>query len=116
MSPEYSQVILDMCSALQPLGFAEICNDEFLYVLGNSGRVVVLEGEPHVRGAFNLSIASGWPQAPENMFSVRLLMKVFGDESRPSTKNQLEFLVANMATLFAHPESYVAQYRFLNGG
>lgn len=116
MSPEYSQVISEMCETLQPLGFAVICDDEFLYVLANSGKVVVLEGEPHVRGAFNLSVTSGWPQVPENMFSLRLLMKVFGDEAPPSLQNQLEFLTVNMAALFDYPERYATQYRFLNGG
>jgi hypothetical protein len=116
MNHEYSQTISEIGAALQPLGFAVIRDDNFLYVLENSGKVVVLEGEPYVRGAFNLSVTSGWPQVPEKMFCVRLLMKVFGDEARPSLKNQLKFLTSHMAILFDHPESYEAQYRYLNGG
>jgi hypothetical protein len=116
VSPEYSQTISEIRETLQPLGFAAIRDDDFLHVLENSGKVVVLEGELHVRGAFNLSVTRGWPQVPENMFSLRFLMRVFGDEAPPSLKNQLEFLIANMEVLFDHPESYEAQYRHLNGG
>ncbi|WP_141118789.1 hypothetical protein [Pandoraea sp. PE-S2R-1] len=105
-----------MCETLQPLGFVVICDDEFLCVQANSGKVVVLEGEPHVRGAFNVSVTSGWPQVPECMFSLRLLMKVFGDDAPASLLNQLEFLTVNMAALFDHPERYASKYRFLNRG
>ncbi len=115
MSPEYSKTISEIRDALQPLGFGVIYDGDFLYVLESSGKFVVLEGEPHVRGAFNLSVASAWPQIPEKVFSVRLLMKVFGDDARPSIKNQLEFLTSHIAILFDHPGSYESRYRYLNG-
>lgn len=115
MVPEYSNIIAVIIDALEGLGFEPIQNEDFLCVLGSARGFIVLEGEPYVRGAFNLGLAKKRPISPSDVFSLRVLMKVFLDQSAPSLDNQLKFLVDNMEVLFEHPEIYEARYRYLNG-
>lgn len=116
MVPEYAEVLSAVSTVLEPIGFKAIRDEEFLFVMKWSGCFVVLEGEPYIRGAFNLGITSAWPIKPDSVFSVRLLMKVLGDNSKPSLENQLRFLVTNMSTLFGPQDAYAARYRDLNEG
>jgi hypothetical protein len=116
MVPEYSTMVSSLLGALVPMGYELNQNSDFLLVLQRSGRFVVLEGEPFVRGAFNLGITSVWPPSPRHMFSVRLLMRIFGVHDKPSLENQLRFLVTNQEVLFESPEAYESQYRDLDEG
>jgi hypothetical protein len=51
----------------------------------------------------------------EKLFSLRLLMQVFGEEDKPSLPNQLKFLTTNMQEIFGNLSAYEPQYRHLNG-
>ena len=115
MAPEYAEILSGVAAALEPLGFEFVEHKSFLCVLGKSDRFVVLEGEPRVRGAFGLGIAQSWPVAPDFIFSLRLLMQVFGENERPSLQNQLNFLISHMEDIFCNLSAYVPQYRKLNG-
>jgi len=115
MKPEYTETLRETNSVAEFLGFQSIENHDYLHVWRKEDKFVVLEGEPSVRGAFNLGIAWRWPTVPSSVLSIRILMRVFDDHSKPSLSNQLKFIETNIDALFSREDAYQSRYRAING-
>lgn len=116
MVPEYAEIIEAISKKVEPIEFNIVTNDEYLLVYERRGHFLVLEGDPRVRGIFSLSVATSLPLTYNSIYSLRLLMQVLGDHSKPSLENQLQFLMRHMETLFDNLGTYERVYRAINGG
>lgn len=112
---EYAELLATVKDSVTKLGFTLIQDLEFSATFGNgSDWKVVFEGERFVRPAFDLLAVLDEKQGLRKNFSIRLLMKVFSDNRRPSLENQLDFLISNRADIFTNPPSYEKKYELLN--
>ena len=107
MHQDYQAIFLTTEESVRQQGFALTRDESFQAAFtSEDGWRIVLDGDRVVRPSFNLLVRS-----PEGAtFVVRLLMKVFQDDRKPSLDNQLDFLKRRAAEIFVDPPSYQRRY------
>jgi hypothetical protein len=107
MNREYAILFEVVAAARNHMGLTLVGDEAFEADFGCAdGWHVLIEGDPHVRGSFNLVV--GAPNG--RRFVVRLLMQAFGDDSRPSLDNQIRFLQGNRNVVFDPALPYAPAY------
>lgn len=114
MISDYEEVMRAASEVLCAKGYALIENGDYVAVFSSGSGFVVLEGERYNRGAFTIGVTKLWPAAAPEIFNVRLMMRVLGDNSVPSLINQLNFICSHEDSLFRERARHEEAYRRLN--
>ena len=120
MHPDFAIVQQPADKALRQLGFALESDEDFQAVYRRAdGWSLSVEGEPHVRPAFDLVVRAPGVPLDTIGYSVRLVMQAFHDARGtatpvPSLANQLAFLAEAQDYVFNRVLPYARRYAQLN--
>lgn len=116
MHPDYRAIQDQVTQALAQLDILLWRDDEFsARYLNSDAWAVILQGDPHMRPAFDILIVPPLMEPGRDGMSLRIIMRAVNEMRRqpnppPSLDNQLRFLADNAAVVFATELPYRAAY------
>ncbi|MBK8456222.1 MAG: hypothetical protein IPL47_03210 [Phyllobacteriaceae bacterium] len=111
MTPVYAPLCKTVERALMPMGFRIVDEHEFVARFKkDSDWSIVFEGERYMQPAFGLFLVFNFEKNSQEYYSIRLLMKIFGIDEKPSLNAQLRFISDHSKQLFDADRTYREAY------
>ncbi len=110
MIEDYKDLLEIVRKKLSSIGFKLREDTDYIaYFSRNGDWEISFEGDKYVRPSFDLSA-----EFHDLDFSIRILMKIFKNHTKPSLDEQLNFIIDNQDKIFVFPPPYADEYEILN--